>query len=144
MTTDFAVSVLAALAEGRAIAESLMTDTCTITRAGTGGAGAFDTVTGLYATPSRTTIYTGKCRVQVKAVVATSANPDAGERLATNQEHELQLPIEGTDTITVGDVAHLDTAVSDSSLVGRVFTVTARHEKSQATARRLRVTEGTA
>lgn len=137
MLTDDIASALPLL---RAEAEALMTDTCIITRAGTGN-GEFNATTGQYDSPARVTVYTGVCRVQVKSIVASSKSVDAGDRAGVAQELELQLPVGGTDGVAVGDVAEITAAVSDSSLVGRMFTVTARHEKSQATARRLRVSQ---
>lgn len=142
MTADFALAVDSALLEGRALIESLMTDTCTITRAGTGER-VFDEDTMQYTDPARVTVYSGKCRVQVKSVIASSSDASAGDRVATVQEFELQLPVAGTEGIAVHDVAEVTAAAHDASLVGRKFTVVARHEKSQATARRLRVAEVT-
>ena len=131
-----------ALPQLRAEAERNMTDTCTITRAGV-GKGPWNDATGQYDTPARVTIYTGKCRVQIKSVVASSSRQDAGERAGIAQELELQLPVVGTEGVAIHDVATVTGASLDASLVGRMFTVTARHEKSQATARRLRVIEVT-
>lgn len=130
------------LAEFRELAECQMVDTCTITRAGV-GAGTFNPTTGQYdGADARITVYSGRCRVQIKSVIASSAS-DAGERQVTAQEFELQLPVVGTELVSVNDVAEMLTASMDASLVGRKFTVAARHEKSQATARRLRVIEVT-
>lgn len=142
MTADFASAVDQALTEGRELIESLMQDACTITRAGT-GSGPWNESTGQYDKPARTTVYSGKCRLQVKAVVASSTTESAGDRAGIAQELELQLPVAGTDSVAVRDVAEITSAVSDASLVGRNYTVSARHEKSQATARRLRVITGT-
>lgn len=143
MTADFAAIISQTVRDGRALAESLMTDTCTITRAGV-GKGTWNDTTGQYDTPARVTAYTGKCRVQIKAVIASSSASTAGERQVIAQEFELQLPVDGTDTVAINDVAEMLTCALDSALVGRKFTVAARHEKSQATARRLRVIEVTA
>lgn len=149
----FSTEVARGLAEGRVLAEALMTDTCTITRAGAGagagagvgaGVGPFNESTGQYDPPPRITVYTGKCRIQIKSAVASSADSSAGDRLGTVQDRELQLPITGTADVSIDDVAEVTAAVSDASLVGRKFTVTERHEKSQATARRLRVRQGSA
>lgn len=126
----------------RAQAESLMLDRCTITRAGA-GKGPFNEATGKYDPPARVAIYSGKCRVQIKSVIAAGSGSTAGERVGTVQEFELQLPIAGTTAVTINDVAEVTSAALDPSLAGRKFTVTARHEKSQATARRLRVSEVT-
>lgn len=135
--------IAAALPGLRVEAERNMTDACTITRAGV-GKGPWNESTGQYDAPARTTIYTGKCRVQIKAIIASSSESDVGERASIAQEFELQLPVSGTGAVSIHDVAEVTVAAHDDSLVGRKFTVTARDEKSQATARRLRVIEGTA
>jgi hypothetical protein len=54
----------------------------------------------------------------------------------------LQLPVATSGDVAVNDVVELTACVNDPSLVGRKFTVKGRHGKSQATARRLLVTEG--
>ncbi len=138
------MSRAAGLARGRAKAERLMTDACTITRPGAGGPGPIDPETGQYADPARVTIYTGKCRIQIKSIVASASDSDAGDRQGAVQEVEWQGPVVGTEAIAINDVIHMNSSASDAALVAREFTVTARHEKSQATARRLRVIEGTA
>lgn len=119
-----------------------MVDTCTITRAGT-GSGSFNETTGQYTAPARTTIYSGPCRIQITALIASSQDSNAGERVATVQVSELQLPIAGTGDVSYNDVAEITASVHDAELVGRKFTVDARHEKTHATSRRLRVTEVT-
>lgn len=141
MTADFASAIAQVTNEGRALAESLMTDTCTITRAGV-GKGPWNESTGQYDSPAPTTVYSGKCRVQIMSGIPAS-RPTTGDRSTTLQETVLQLPVTSTESIAVNDVATIVAAVSDASLVGRQFTVYARHEKSQATARRLRVIEVT-
>lgn len=143
MTADFATAIAQVTLEGRNLIESLMTDTCTITRAGT-DKGTKNEITGQYdSPPASATVYMGKCRVQIKSVIASSSDQAAGERQVVAQEFELQLPVTGTESVTVHDVVEVLTAANDASLVGRKFTVAARHEKSQATARRLRVMEVT-
>lgn len=119
-----------------------MTDTCTITRAGV-GTPTFNETTGQYTNPARVTIYSGPCRVQVTSLIANSATSNAGERAATVQGSELQLPVAGTGDVSVNDVAEITASAHDDELVGRKFTISARHEKSHATARRLRVIEVT-
>jgi hypothetical protein len=133
------------LAEFRAMAEGNMQDACTITRVDPeASASEMDPDTLEYPPAARITVYSGKCRVQIKSVIASSSGSDAGERQATTQEFEVQLPVAGTGGVAITDVVHIDTAMFDSSLEGREFTVVARHEKTHATARRLRVIEGTA
>ena len=143
MSADFATQVAIGLSEGRALAESLMTDTCTITREDPEAPEPEPDPDTLVIPPkARITVYSGKCRVQIKSIIATSTESDAGERQSTTQEFELQLPVDGTADVSKNDVAEVITASNDDSLVGRMFTVTARHEKTHATARRLRVIEG--
>lgn len=126
-----------ALPELRAQAESNMTSLCTITRPST-DKGEMNPVTRKYDNlPGVTTIYTGKCRVQIKSVVAATSDSNAGERLAGVQQFELQIPVSGTDEVSTNDVVEILSSPLDSSLEGRKFTVSGRHEKSQATARRL-------
>ena len=119
-----------------------MVDTCTITRAGA-GKGTFNNTTGQYDPPDRIPVYTGKCRIQDKSVIAGSSSSEVGERAVIVQGWELQLPVLDSGDVATNDVSHIDTCVSDPSLGGREFTVSARHGKSQATSRRLRVIEVT-
>lgn len=128
------------LAEFRADAESNMRDACTISRAGKGN-GPFNEATGHYDPPARETIYSGKCRVQI--VSDSPSDTNAGEREGARQTYVLQLPVLTSGDVAVNDVVELTTCVNDPSLEGRKFTVAGRHGKSQATARRLRVTEVT-
>lgn len=124
----------------RRATESNMRDTCTITRVDPDAAApVMDPETGQYPEPARTTVYAGKCRIQAKSVIAAASASTAGERAGTTQELELQIPVVGTEAVSVGDVVEVTASVSDAALVGRTFTVTAPHEKSQATARRLRI-----
>lgn len=142
MTTDFAQQVDLARAQGRELAESIMVDTCVVTRPGVGTV-TFDNTDGQYTYPVRVTVYAGKCRIQVTSLIANSSSPQSGERQTTIQGSELQLPVAGTDTVSVNDVIEITAAPNDAALVGRKFTVVARHEKTQATSRRLRVEEAT-
>jgi len=129
-----------ALPELRRAAESNMTDACTITRPDPNADPVeMDPETGQYPESARITVYVGKCRIQAKSVIASGTDSNAGERAGTTQELELQLPVAGTEGVSVDDVVEVTAAVMDSSLVGRIYTVTAPHEKSQATARRLRI-----
>jgi hypothetical protein len=144
------MSIEALLSRGRAAAESLMLDTCVISRPGAGER-EYDKDKMRYTDPDREVVYgpdlephRGKCRIQIRAVVASITESDAGGRVGSVQQFELQLPVVGTDGVTIDDVVEITSAAHDPSLVGRQFTVKARHEKSQATARRLPVVEGTA
>lgn len=144
MTADFAAAIAQVTMEGRALAESNMTDTCIITRVDPDAEpGEPDPDTLAYPDPPRITVYEGKCRLQVRSIVANASSSDAGERQTTVQESELQLPVATSGDVAVTDVAKMLTCVLDPSLVDHEFTVKGRHGKSQATARRLRVEEVT-
>lgn len=128
------------MAEFRAMAESLMVDTCTITRAGV-GKGEFNSETGQYDLPARIEIYSGKCRLQVTSIIAGSSKSDAGERQTIVQAAEIQLPVAGTESVSIDDVAEMTSTAFDAAHVGRKLTVAALHAKTHATSRRLRVQE---
>lgn len=136
---DFAAAIDQTVAEGRAFAEALMVATCRITEDGAGDP-VFNDTTGQYDEPDRVTVYEGKCRIQVRGDRA-SHEAEAGDREVVTQEPELQLPVAGTEGVAVNHQVEILTNPRDESLVDRVFTVTSRHEKTHATARRLRVTE---
>ena len=136
--------IAAVLPGVRAEAESLMTDTCTITREDPNAPEPEpDPVTLVIPPKARITVYSGKCRVQIKSIIASSTDSDAGERATVTQEFEWQGPVVGTETVAVNDVIQMVTAPNDTALVDRKFTVTARFEKTHATSRRLRVIETT-
>lgn len=151
MTTNFSQAIDEVLAQGRALAESLMIDSCRITREAKVGdpgyvAPVMDTNTMQYPTQGRVTMYEGPCRVQVAstAVGIGFTEYQAGEREITAVQPEIQVPVVGTENVTVDHVAEILTAAHDAALVGRKFTVVARHEKTHANYRRLRVWEAVA
>jgi hypothetical protein len=122
------------LAAGRTAAESLMQDACTITRV-TGQ--TLNDTTGAW-TDTVTTVYTGKCRLQVRAQ-AVAALPQAGEREVVAFMAELQLPMSAVPQ--VGDKATITASTHDAALVGRVFRVRELMHKTHLTARRTIVQE---
>lgn len=126
----------AALLRGRAAAEALMVDTCTIRRK-TGE--TTDPDTGVI-TPTLTTIYTGKCRIQQQSGIARPA--DVGQANVFLSRLELQIPMAVTG-VDSDDEAVIDTSVNDPDLVGRVFHVRELAHKTHATARRFQVDEVT-
>lgn len=139
----------AVLARARDAAEDLMVDTCIITRAGE-GEGEFNEATGQYDAPARVTIYgpdvephRGKCQLQIQSVTNSASSSNAGEREAVVQGDVLKLPVDGTGDVSIGDVAKIVSSTHDPSLVDREFTVSGRHAKSFASARRLPVQEVT-
>jgi hypothetical protein len=127
-----------ALVRGRFLAEDLMRDEVTITRAT--GSASFDENTGRETAGTPTTVYTGPCRVQRRNVAEQT--PEAGERTVTVQDVELHVPVTATG-IDVGDLATINSAALDPELVGRRFRVVGLAHKTFATARRLRCEEVT-
>lgn len=131
------MSVLDLLAEGRAEAEAIMLDTCTITRL-TGQPGAIDPGTGLRAPAPTATVYTGKCKVQTYEPHESAK--ESGDHVFTEQRYHLHLPI-GVGPIRVNDEAEILTAAADQNLVGKKYRIAGLHSKSLATAQRLLVDE---
>lgn len=126
----------AVLARGRAAAEALMVDACTIRRA-TGEAGSDDdgNVAETYEQ-----IYVGKCRVQQTS--AQAAQEDVGEDFQLMLRLEVHLPMSVTG-LEAGDEVAITASAHDPDLVGRVFLVRDLAHKTYATARRIGVTERT-
>ncbi|HEX2551113.1 MAG TPA: DUF6093 family protein [Nocardioidaceae bacterium] len=128
------MSATSALLRGRVAAEALMLDTCTIRRV---ASSTSDPDTGV-KTPTYTTVYSGKCKVQQRS---TAANPtDVGEAELLASQLELHIPVSATG-VRADDVATIDTSVLDPDLAGQVFTIRGEAHKSYATARRLTVEE---
>jgi hypothetical protein len=114
---------------GRKWHESIMEDTCTITREGNR---VLNETTGQY-TVETTTIYTGPCRLVVpprhpKDVAAVG-------QVEVVEMARLDLPVSTTAGVMDGDVATF-TASLDPNLVGRKFLLRGYGAQSQATARR--------
>ncbi len=127
-----------ALARGRAIAEAGMTDSCVITRKSRSG---LNLQTGR-ETIVTTVIYSGKCRLQQRTPGGVRSRT-VGESEHLMLRMELQLPVDGTGGILVGDQAEMTVCTNDSSLVGTSYRVRELAGKSEATARRLGVEEVT-
>jgi hypothetical protein len=130
------MSATTATLRGRQAAETLMTDTCTVQRAT--GTSTNDT-TGV-VTPTYSTIYTGKCKLQRPAGGARHDEAEASVVVAPLQLH---LPIVGSEAVTVDDIATVTAAAMDSGLVGKVFRIDGPADASLKTARRLPVIEVT-
>lgn len=130
------MSVTTALARGRAAAEALMVDVCTIRRV-TGH--TTDDTSGVI-TPVSSALYTGPCKVQ--QAKATAGAQDVGEAHLLMLRLEVHLPmsvvgLQAHDEITITASAH------DQDLVGRVFLIRELAHKTAATARRVGVEERT-
>lgn len=126
------------LARGRTAAERGMLDQCTIER-----------VTGQTTNPTngvvidqKTTIYTGKCRVQAWSPLGGAASPrTVGAQYLRLLRLELQLPVAGTEGLQDGDVVTMTYAAHDPDLNGRIFAVRDLPFKSDDTSRRIGVSE---
>lgn len=129
------MSIEAAIARGRAAAEALMVDACTIQRPGTEATSATGVVT-----PSLTSIYTGKCRLQVRQ--QTGAGQNIGEAYVIVERLELQLPMT-TPALLEGDVVTMTASALDPLLPGKKYTVRDTLAKTHLTSRRVTVLEVT-
>jgi hypothetical protein len=130
------MSAASVLARGRAAAEALMVDACTIRRI---TSSSTNETTG-EVTPTYSTIYAGKCRVQQQA--ATASGQDAGEAYVLMLALTLQVPMSVTGVRTEDEVT-ITASVHDPDLVNRVFLVKDLAHKTHATARRIGCTERT-
>jgi hypothetical protein len=131
------VNPAAALARGRAAAQALMVDTCTITRV-TGT--TTDKDTGV-VTETVTEVYTGRCRVQ-QGTTGQGNRLDPGETSVVLLRLEAQLPMSVVG-LAEGDVLTVTASPHDGDLVGRRFRIHDLAHKTHATARRVLVTEVT-
>ena len=121
----------AALTRGRALAERLMVDSCSISRPGA-------TVDELTGVPTWTPVYAGKC--QLSTYEPQESNREVSSALVTTQRYVLKLPVESYAP-QIGDVATITAATYDANLVTRKFRVVALLHKTAATAYRLGVEE---
>lgn len=124
------------LALGRAAAEAGMVDACTITRV-TGR--TTDPDTG-EVTDTRSTLYTGACRVQ--QAQASAQREDVGQDHLLLLRLEVQLPMSVVG-LQVGDEVTITASEADEDLPGRVFLVHDLAHKTEATARRVQCLERT-
>lgn len=130
------MSRAAVLARARIAAEAGMEDTCVIRRR----TGETTDPTSGVVTPTRVGVYTGKCRMQHS--VAQSQQHDVGEDFVLLQRIELQLPMSVVG-LEVGDEVTMTASAYDPDLPGRVFLVRDLFHKTNATARRVQLTERT-
>ncbi len=126
------------LARGRAAALIGMVDACVIRRTAAGG--TVDPVTG-HPTQSTTQLYAGQCRVQQAQAQATAE--DVGQDHLLLLRLEVQLPVDGTEGLKVGDQIEITAARHDQDLVGRIFLVHDLAHATEKTSRRVQCVERT-
>lgn len=127
--------ILSTLPVLRTEAEKRMVDACTITRSG--GEDTFDPNTGDYTAPAGSSVYAGKCEVQVTdGLNAREAEVGGTEITATRVTVKVPISVEG---VREGDVVTVTASLLDPDLVGQQFQVLAGFAKTFATCRRLQV-----
>lgn len=132
------MSVADALLRGRTLAESRMTDTCRVTKPGTGGR-VLNPVTRKYEDPPPVTVYEGSCRLGSAGQLAGVSAAVSGEATWETQDAILHLPVAGSEGIESGQTVEYLTSPFDQALVGRKYGVVGPGDLSQGTARRLLV-----
>jgi hypothetical protein len=132
------MSATSAVLAGRRAAEALMVDTCTIRRV-TGQ--ATDDTTGK-VTPTYSTIYSGKCKLQALGSQGQApARPHSiAEAQVFLQQIELHVPMSVTG-VQADDLVTVTASSLDADLVGRTWHVRALSHKSFQTARRFGLEE---
>lgn len=126
------MSAEAAVLAGRTQAESLMLDTCTITRP---GAPVTDPNTG-DVTNTTTEVYAGKCKVQSKD--SATSTPEAGEATFTVVSRQVHIPANSAD-IRDGDVITITASKLNAFTVGKQYRVEGFEPDTFDTAARLPV-----
>ena len=119
---------------GRARAEALMLDSCTITRP---GEVVTDPETG-DVTNSTTIVYAGRCKVQSKN--SATSSPEAGGAVFTVVSRQVHIPVDDNLVIKDGDVVTI-TAAAQAIRVGKQYRVEGFTPDTFDTAFRLPVKE---
>ena len=128
------MSAADAVLDGRRQAESLMLDTCTITRP---GEVVTDPVTG-EVTNSTATVYAGRCKVQSKN--SATASPEAGGAVFTVVSRQVHIPANAAD-VRDGDVVKITASALNAFTVGKQYRVEGFTPDTFDTAARLPVKE---
>jgi hypothetical protein len=126
--------ILSALPVFRHEAESLMLDTCTITRP---GEPVTDPDTG-DVTNSAETVYAGRCKVQSKD--SATSSPEAGEHTFTVVSRQVHIPANAAD-VRDGDVVTITASRLNAFTVGKQYRVSGFTPDTFDTAARLPVKE---
>lgn len=137
---SLADDVARALPEMRAAAESLMTDTCSITRGA--GTPVLNEDTGQYEGVA-TDLYEGRCRI--RSGMGRSTGRNAGDSFARVDSLDVWLPL-GTvpaegEHFTLGDLITVTEAPHNPHLVGARYRVLSVRDNSQTTSLRLECEE---
>lgn len=129
------------LAEDRAEANSLMTDTCIVTAPGAGARGPINQTSLQYdAAPGDVTVYEGACRLgRIEIPHVTQAV--GGEAAWNVQDSVLHLPMEDTDEVAAGQSVEYLSSAANPALVGRKFGIIGVVSGTNLTARRCIVRE---
>lgn len=120
------------LASGRRMAESRMTDTISVSRA---GERVWDEDAGEWTT-SPVTVYSGAARIRHNP--GRAVDSDAGSQLMAVGSLEVHMPV-GSAVLRQDDEVTVTGCPTRPDQVGRVFIVTAPFDGSQTTAVRYRV-----
>lgn len=123
---------LSALKTGRLAAQSTFIDTYMVTRP---GELVTDPDTGEVKNEAME-VYTGKGKIQVNA--ASNETPEAGGHQFTVQTMSLHLPVTA-GPFQISDTVTVLASPLDPHRVGHQFRITALHDKTFATAQRLKV-----
>lgn len=121
---------------GRTAAEALMVDACTVKRL---ASTSTDPETGVI-TPTYTTVYTGKCKVQQSA--PATAPTTVGEAEIFVGQLALHLPVSATGPAP-DDLVTVTASALDPDLVGKTFHLRGPAHKSYPTAHRFPMVEVT-
>jgi hypothetical protein len=115
-------------------AESMMTDTCTITRGG--GTRTFNATTGTYSTSGGSTVYSGKCRIRTRSLgFLRERQAEAGEEQVVLWPYTVAVPVSVTD-LAVLDELTVNTS-TDPALADVVMRVRVVSLVTNATARKM-------
>lgn len=125
-------AIAGALPRLQAEAESMMTDSCVITRP---GEPVFNDTTGQYTTPAGPTVYSGKCRIRVRSLgFLRDRQAEVGEMEATMWPYIVSVPLSAGD-IRVQDLVTVTAA--DALLEGVTLRVKIASAGTSTTARKL-------
>jgi hypothetical protein len=121
---------------GRRTAETLMRDTCTITRP---GEQVWDAPSQDYIPGPEVQVYTGRCKLRMGGT--QSLGDKAGDQRFIEQQEILSLPIDTSTGVVKDDKVVITASEDDPGIVGTTVWIDARPQRTLATARRFPVRE---